>query len=483
MISRLSLLTLLALGLHAETGAPAWLRYAALEPAARVQYQAAVPATAVLLGDSPVLQTAQQELIRGVRGMLGHTLRAETALPKENAIVLGTFADLKPLNLTADLAPDGFWLKTVRNGDLRYTVVAASNDRGVLYGTFALLRKIAMGESVAALDEKQTPYAPVRWVNQWDNLDGTIERGYGGRSIFWDAGHMREDLTRVSEYGRLLASLGINGCSISNVNANPKVLTPEFLPQIQRVADAFRPWGVRIAIAVDFGSPKSIGGLDTFDPLDEKVAAWWKARADDLYRVVPDLGGIVLKADSEGRVGPSTYNRSHADAANVVARGLAAHGGLLFYRGFVYDHHMDWKNPKNDRGRAAADNFVPLDGKFDDNVIVQIKNGPIDFQVREPASPLFGALEKTNEAIELQVTQEYMGQSRHAVFLVPMWKEALDFDMQAKGAGTPVKALAAGKTFHRPFGGFVGVANIGLDENWSGNQLSQANLYALNTRG
>ena len=268
-------------------------------------------------------------------------------------------------------------------------------------------------------------------MNEWDNLEGTIERGYGGASIFWANLKAREDLTRVSEYGRLLASLGINGCAINNVNANPQVLAPDFIPQIARIAAAFRPWGVHVAISVDFGSPKTIGGLDTFDPLDPKVAAWWKAKADELYRAVPDLGGVVLKADSEGRVGPSTYGRTHADAANVVARALKPHGGLLFYRGFVYDHHMDWNNPKNDRARAAYDNFHDLDGKFDDNVIVQIKNGPIDFQVREPASPLFGALEKTKQAIELQVTQEYLGQARHMVFLVPKWKDTLDFDMHA----------------------------------------------------
>jgi alpha-glucuronidase len=368
-------------------------------------------------------------------------------------------------------------------------VIAASDDRGVLYGVFAFLRRIAAGESVAAMNDRQTPYSPVRWVNQWDRLDGSIERGYGGRSIFWDNLHVREDLSRVSEYGRLLASLGINGCSINNVNADPRVLGADFIPQIARIAEAFRPWGVRVAIAVDFGSPKAVGGLDTFDPLDPRVAQWWKARADDLYRAIPDLGGFVLKADSEGRVGPSTYGRTHAEAANVVARALQPHGGLLFYRGFVYDHHMDWQNPRNDRGRAAYDNFQPLDGSFDDNVIVQIKHGPIDFQVREPASPLFGALEKTNQAIELQVTQEYFGQARHTVFLVPMWKEVLDFDMQVgqtshpvqtvQTGKTPVKALVAGKIFHRPTGGFVGVVNAGLDENWFGNHLSQANLYGF----
>ncbi len=314
------------------------------------------------------------------------------------------------------------------------------------------------------------PAVPLRWVNQWDNLDGSIERGYGGRSIFWENMHARDDLSRVSEYGRLLASLGINGCSINNVNANPRVLAPELIPQIARIAEAFRPWGVKVVLSIDFGSPQSVGGLDTFDPLDPKVIAWWNAKVDELYRAVPDLGGFVLKADSEGRVGPSTYGRTHADAANVVARALKPHGGLIFYRGFVYDHHMDWNNPKNDRARAAYDNFKELDGKFDDNAVVQIKNGPIDFQVREPASPLFGALEKTKQAIELQVTQEYMGQARHTVFLAPMWKETLDFDMRVRDSFTPVKTLV---------NGFVGVVNVGLDDNWFGNHLSQENLYGF----
>ena len=281
----------------------------------------------------------------------------------------------------------------------------------MLYGAFALLRKVAVGESLASIDQKDAPYAPIRWVNEWNNIDGSIERGYGGRSIFWEGGHIREDLSRVNEYARLLASLGINGISINNVNANPLVLSAEFVPQVARVADVLRPWGVRLALAIDFGSPQTLGKLPTYDPLDPSVIAWWKARADDLYKAIPDFGGFVLKADSEGRVGPSAIGRTHADAANVVARALAPHGGVIFYRGFVYDHHMDWNNPKNDRARAAYDNFHPLDGQFDSNAIVQIKHGPIDFQVREPTSPLFGALERTNQAIELQITQEYMGQS------------------------------------------------------------------------
>jgi alpha-glucuronidase len=474
---------LTAQSLPADTGAAAWLRYSPAEEAAGRSYSTAVPAVVVAYGSSPVVQNAQRELITGIRGMLGRTLRIESHVPSESAILIGTVADLRQavpqLSLTGSLEPDAYWLSTVRLNGSAYTVITAANDRGVLYGVFGFLRKIALGETVSQLNEKQTPYAPIRWVNQWDNLDGSIERGYGGRSLFWENQHVREDLSRVSDYGRLLASLGINACSISNVNANPKLLGADFIPQIARVAEAFRPWGVRVAISVDFGSPKTLGGLDTFDPLDPRVASWWKAKVDELYQAVPDLAGLVLKADSEGRVGPSTYGRTHADAANVVARALGPHGGILFYRGFVYDHHMDWRNPKNDRGRAAYDNFRPLDGAFDANVIVQIKHGPIDFQVREPASPLFAALEKTNQAIELQVTQEYFGQARHTVFLVPMWKEALDFDMHAAPGATPVKALVAGKTFHRPTGGFVGVVNAGLDENWFGNHLSQANLYGF----
>ena len=472
-----------ALSLHAESGADAWLRHAPLDEASARPYRASLPAAIVTFNASPVARSAQDEMLRGVRGMLGRTLRVQSALPAESAIVLGTLADLHraapQLRLAADLPIDGYWLTNASLAGVSYTVIAAANDRGVLYGVFAYLRKIALGEPIGTLDERQSPYAPVRWVNEWNNLDGTIERGYGGRSIFWDNLQARQDLSRVSDYGRLLASLGINACAIINVNANPRVLAADFIPQIVRIAAAFRPWGVRVALSVDFGSPKTIGGLDTFDPLDARVASWWKARADALYAAIPDFAGFVLKADSEGRVGPSTYGRTHADAANVVARALQSHGGLLFYRGFVYDHHADWTNPKNDRGRAAFDNFQPLDGKFDENVVVQIKHGPIDFQVREPASPLFGSLEKTNQAIELQITQEYFGQSRHTVFLVPMWKAVLDFDMHAGEGATPVKALVAGKTFRRPTGGFVGVSNVGLDENWYGNHLSQANLYGF----
>jgi alpha-glucuronidase len=287
---------------------------------------------------------------------------------------------------------------------------------------------------------------------------------------FFDNRRVRADLTRASEYARLLASVGINGCVINNVNADPHVLDDDFLPQLARVADAFRPYGVQLGIAVNLSTPRQSGALETFDPLDPRVQSWWAKKFDALYRAIPDFGGVVVKADSEGQLGPSVYGRNAAQAANVIARALAPHHGVVFYRAFVYDHHLDWHDPKADRARAAYDIFHPLDGEFDNNVIVQIKNGPIDFQVREPASPLFAGLPHTNKSIELQITQEYTGEQRHTVYLAPTWQQTLDFDMRVDGGHTPVKSLVRG---------YVGVANVGLDTNWLGNHLAMANLYAF----
>jgi alpha-glucuronidase len=464
----------------AESGAEAWLRYAPLNPQAAKLYQNA-PSKIVLRGDSLVLRTAGQELARGLQQMLRRSFGGGSVA--QDAFLLGKLPDLQPLDpkLKAPqaLKPDGFWLKAMRIHGSRCVIITAANDRGVLYGVFALLSKIARGESIVAIDEVRQPYAPIRWVNQWDNLDGRIERGYGGASIFFEAGKVRADLTRAGQYARLVASIGINGCTVNNVNAAPEVLDDSFIPQLARIAGAFRPWGVQLSISVDLSSPKVIGGLQTFDPLDPRVTEWWRKKIDEIYRQIPDFAGVVIKADSEGRSGPSAYGRTHADAANVVARALKPHGGVVFYRAFVYNHHLDWRNLKNDRAKAAYDNFHPLDGEFDDNAIVQIKNGPIDFQVREPVSPLFAGLRRTNEAIELQITQEYTGQQKHLCFLVPMWKEALDFDMRIGDQHTPVKDLVSGRVFHRPVGGFAGVANVGMDANWLGSPLAMANLYGF----
>ncbi len=466
---------------HAETGQEAWLRYAPLKSIARANYDS-LPATIVTLGDSALLDNARDEMIRGVRGMLGRTLRAEKGLPQETAIILATTASLKsaaPALAIPQIGKDGFWLGRASVRGRRCILITSPDERGVLYGAFAFLSKIAREQEIALLNEVQQPDSPIRWVDQWDNLNGTIERGYAGPSIFFENDSVRADLSRVSRYGRLLASIGINGCTINNVNANPRVIQDDFLPQLKRVADAFRPWGIRLAVSVDLSSPQKIGGLKTFDPADPQVSEWWQKRVEQIYRLIPDFGGFTVKADSEGRPGPSSYGRNPADAANMLARALKSHGGILFYRAFVYDHNLDWRNPKNDRARAAYDIFHPLDGKFDGNVVIQIKHGPIDFQAREPVSPVFGGLQKTSTAVELPVMQEYTGQQQHLCFLMPYWKKILDFDLQANGPGTPVKDILAGRSFHTPTGGYVAVVNVGMDPNWLGHPMGMANLYGF----
>jgi alpha-glucuronidase len=464
-----------------ETGEAAWLRYAPLDASVAKRY-ASLPATITVIGDSPVLQSAQMELLRGIRGMLGRTLRLSDPHLADPVILLGTLDEVRKLDSTftasSELHDDGYAIVSSRLNGVDVLVITAATNRGILYGTFSLLSMIARGQDLR-INVVQQPSAPVRWVNEWDNLDGSIERGYGGRSIFFENGSVRADLTRAAEYARLLASVGINGCNVSNVNADIHILDPDFIPQLVRIAEVFRPYGVQLGVAVNLSMPKQVGGLNSFDPTDPQVSEWWRRKFDEVYRQIPDFGGVVVKADSEGQLGPSVYGRSPADAANVIARALKPHRGIVFYRAFVYSHRLDWNDMKADRARAAYDIFHPLDGKFDDNVIVQIKHGPIDFQVREPVSPLFSGLQHTNQAIELQITQEYTGQQRHTVFLAPMWKEVLDFDLRVDRHNTPVKDIVAGRSFHRSIGGYVGVANVGLSTNWLANHLALANLYAF----
>ncbi len=464
-------------------GEPAWLAYRPVSAAA--EFPGGVPDTIAKLGNNLLEDSAAHELALGWRGMLQHGPRVRSIADAGpgRTVVIGTQAEIDawrpPVTHEKHLTPDAYRL--YRAGDV--LVVEGGDARGVLYGAFALLRLIAEQHSLRVLDETSAPWALVRWTNEWDNPNGTIERGYAGPSIFFEGGKVRGDLSRAAAYARLLSSVGIDGCTINNVNANIDLLKPENVRDIARIADVFRPYGVRLSLSVDMSSPQVIGGLKTFDPLDPQVAAWWKAKIEAIYADIPDFGGVVIKADSEGRVGPSQYGRSPADAANVVARALKPHGGVVLYRGFVYNNHLDWHDMKADRARAGYDNFHALDGKFDDNVIVQIKHGPIDFQVREPISPLFAGLPNTNEAIELQITQEYTGQQRHLVYLVPMWKESLDTDMRASAgaAPLPVKELVRGRavaTQHHTAGGFVGVSNVGTD-GWLGSPLALANLYGF----
>jgi alpha-glucuronidase len=465
---------------YAENGSDGWLRYAPLSVQAAHTYDQ-LPKHVVALSESPVAQSAATELIRGLDSMLGREFDLVPASITQDAIYIGTPAELReplPTWQTAQpIGDEGFSISSLHQDGHPLWIIAGGSDRGELYGVFRLLEEIAEQKPLTA--ETESPASPIRWINQWDNLNGTIERGYAGRSIFFDNGHVRNDLSRVADYGRILASVGLNGATVNNVNSNLRTLEPEMIHELARIADAFRPWGVRMSLSVDLSSPEVVGHLSTFDPVDPEVAAWWTSKVDEIYKEIPDFGGFVIKADSEGRVGPSKYGRTPAQAANTVARALKPNGGVVLYRGFVYNNHLDWNDLKADRARAGYDNFDALDGTFESNVVIQIKHGPIDFQVREPVSPLFAALQHTSQAIELQITQEYTGQQRHMVFLVPMWKTALDTDLRAQNRTTPVKEIVEGKSFHQPLGGFVGVANVGLDANWLHHPMAMANLYGF----
>ena len=381
------------------------------------------------------------------------------------------------------LQPEQYQISFTSKPGASRLVISGGSPQAELYGVFHLLEEVAAERAIPEL-EKQSPSAPVRWTDEWDNLNGTIERGYAGPSIFFENGHVRSDLSRAGAYAKLLASVGINGCNINNVNADPDTLTSEHLKQFSRVADVFRPWGVKLALSIDLTSPQTVGGMPTFDPVDPAVIAWWKTKVDEIYRVIPDFGGFTVKADSEGRKGPSQYGRSPADAANVLARALAPHGGEVLYRGFVYNNHLDWRDPKADRARAGVDNFVRYDSQFEPNVIIQIKEGPIDFQAREPVSPLFAALKHTNVAIEVQTSQEYTGQQRHMVWLPSMWKWVLDTDLHAQDRTTPVKEIVEGRSFPMPdgqprIGGLISVTNVGMETNWLHHPMALANLYGF----
>lgn len=425
------------------------------------------------------LPAASTRHLRGRRlhldgeGLLLQTLRAEAAAA--GTVPAGPDADVS-ITVGGDDAPDdaeAFRLER-RDGTTR---VAAGGQAGALYGWFELVRLGPEALTDALPAGLHRPAHALRMLDHWDNVDihpvmGQVERGYSGGSIFYDDGDVRADLTRVGEYARLLACVGINRVAINNVNvaAREARLLTEDLAEVARMAEQFRPWGIRVHLSVSFAAPILLGGLGTSDPLDEQVAQWWRDVATRVYELVPDFGGFLVKADSEGQPGPFHYGRDHADGANVLARALAPHDGIVHWRAFVYDHTQDWRDRSTDRARAAFDHFTPLDGRFDPNVVVQVKHGPMDFQVREPVSPLLAAMPDTSLALELQVTQEYTGQQRHAVFLGRMWSQVLGF--RPGGDDAPTVAELAG-------GGVAAVSNVGDDLFWTGHPLAQSNLYAF----
>ncbi len=468
-----------------EVGYDAWLRYRSIEPGERQAELNRFGGIVVEGTDEAAAHTAAQELSRGLSQMLGREISIIESAGDTPCFVLGLLGH-SPI-LDAVFSEEKAALKLGREGyALRHEpgsgriAIGAESTSGLLYGVFDLLRRLGSGQSLQGLNISERPVNGLRMLNHWDNMDGSIERGYAGSSIFYEDNQFTKNLERITDYARLLASTGINAISINNVNVHrieTGLITKAFLPDVSKVAEIFRNYGIKLFLSINYAAPLEIGGLSTADPLDPEVAAWWRERADEIYQAIPDFGGFLVKADSENRPGPFTYGRDHADGANMLAEALEPYGGLVIWRCFVYNCKQDWRDRKTDRARAAYDHFVPLDGRFKENVILQVKNGPIDFQVREPVSPLLGAMPATNQMIEFQITQEYTGQQRHVCYLVPQWKEVLDFDTHLKGEGSTVKRIVDGTLHGSRYSGFAAVSNIGDDANWTGHLLAQANLY------
>lgn len=469
-----------------EDGLEAWLRYAPLSSGLRSRHRHAACSLVVALSDkthSPVY-VAGRELQDGLQKILGQKVEVASVAPKEPrpSILVGTLDAVSGAGVDVSRIPaleeDGFWLDTDAPGDS--VRIVGQNERGAIYGAFEYLSLLAQGKLAAsAVTRAYAPSAAIRYANEWDNLDGSIERGYGGLSIFFKDGLVVQDLTRVRQYARLLASLKMNGCIVNNVNSSHSLLNAENLKGLGRIADAMRPYGIRIGVSLYFDTPRGLGGLPTSDPLDPAVIGFWKDITAKLYQHVPDLIGYTIKANSEGQPGPLTYGRTLADGANMFARALKPHGdGIVMYRAFVYNHHLDESDLKNDRANAAVEYFSHLDQEFDDNVIIQVKFGPIDFQIREPPSPLIAHLRKTPIMVEFMVCQEYLGQQSHFVYQAPEWKTVLDFDLRIDGQKSLVRDVASGERHNWKRSGYAAVINIGNDSTWLGNHLSMSNLYA-----
>ncbi|GAA2999234.1 xylan alpha-(1-_2)-glucuronosidase [Microbacterium aurantiacum] len=433
--------------------------------------------TIAVVGDDPLLGTVRREA--DAAGMTEVPPSAEAELTIMPVADLATHARRIDAAAVGDLGTEGYAI--AREGGR--TVIAYAGAAGALYGWFHVVRA-GLGDadtaggaaSDAPTVERHVPRHSLRMLDHWDNVSehpvmGQVERGYAGGSIFYEDGRVREDLSRVERYARLLASIGVNRVAINNVNVGrreARLLTDD-LGEVSRIAACFRPWGIRVHLAVSFASPITLAGLPTADPVDEAVQQWWADAATRVYAAIEDFGGFLVKADSEGQPGPFAYGRDHADGANMLAAALAPHGGIVHWRAFVYNHRQDWRDRSTDRARAAYDHFVPLDGRFADNVILQVKYGPLDFQVREPVSPVIPGLRETAVALELQITQEYTGQQRHAVYLAPQWREILEF-APFGDSGPTISDLSRG--------GIAAVANVGDDPFWTGHPLAQANLYA-----
>ena len=492
-----------------EDGYELWLRYPRVEDASLLQYFRQRLGSVEVDGESATLDVVRDELQDGLSGLLGMAVAIRQDLPAgERGVVFGTpsssFVVRTQLDSDSELrdafepvGEEGFVIWTVAGTSGDRILIAANTDVGVLHGAFRLLRMVQTGQRLDDLKVVSTPAIQHRILNHWDNLDGTVERGYAGASL-WDWHKLPGGLERgddpngynapdddpgyldprYQDYARANASIGINGTVLTNVNANALVLTPMYLRKAAALADVFRPYGIKVYLTARFSAPIEIGQLETADPADPDVRNWWKRKADEIYRYIPDFGGFLVKANSEGQPGPQDYDRSHAEGANMLADAVAPHGGLVMWRAFVYS-----AEEPDDRAKQAYNEFVPLDGTFRDNVLIQVKNGPIDFQPREPFHPMFGAMPETPLAMEFQITQEYLGQATHLAFLAPMYKEVLDANTHAPTeTGDPVPTVAHvidGSLHGYTHTGIAGVSNIGADRNWCGAVMACANWYAF----
>ncbi|WNH14385.1 alpha-glucuronidase family glycosyl hydrolase [Thalassobellus suaedae] len=475
-------LCIINLNSFAKDGYKLWLQYDFIEnESLRKEYQSHIKRL-IPFGDSETINIGLNELERGLSGMLGEVYLSKVNKSNINdyVLVLGSKASLshdisslleKEFNTINE---EGFIIKSITLKGKKQIVISGKTDVGVLYGVFNFLRLIQTNKSIKNLSIVDAPKLKVRVLNHWDNLDRTVERGYSGASI-WDWHRLPDYIDqRYIDYARANASIGINGTVLNNVNANALILTPQYLEKVKALANIFRPYGIKVYLTARFSAPIEIGGLKTADPLDAGVINWWKDKTAEIYKSIPDFGGFLVKANSEGQPGPQNYDRNHVDGANMMAEAVAPFGGIVMWRAFVYSEH-----DANDRAKQAYTEFVPYDGQFKDNVLIQVKNGAIDFQPREPFHPMFGAMPKTPLMMEFQITQEYLGCSTHSVFLPTMYKEVLDADTYRKGKASTVAKVIDGTLDNKKLTGMAGVSNIGADRNWTGNVFLQANWYGF----
>ncbi len=458
--------------IYARQADSLWLRYRPMQTSPLYEQYEEVLKSVYLEKGSETLNIISEELIPALESMFGES--PETKDAQASTLIISKASNLNKQSSKKlqkeifELSDEGFIIRTLN----KQTIITAKTDIGLLYGTYHLLRLLQTRQSILNLSVLENPKIDVRILNHWDNLDRTVERGYAGFSI-WNWHKLPEYIDqRYIDYARANASIGINGTVLTNVNANALILTPAYLEKVAALADVFRPYGIKVYLTARFSAPIEIGGLSTADPLNEEVQNWWAEKVDEIYKYIPDFGGFTVKANSEGQPGPQNYDRTHVDGANMMAKALAPHNGIVMWRAFVYSEH-----DPDDRAKQAYSEFVPFDGQFEENVLVQVKNGAIDFQPREPFHPMFGAMPKTPLMMEFQITQEYLGFSSHLVFLPQLFKEVLEADTYQNGENSTVAKVIDGSLHNNKISGIAGVANIGTVANWTGHPFLQANWY------